>query len=158
MRLFTLAGMVALLALAAGCARFAIYDNPRLAGEESGIRFYTAKPYLLVTESGGPEKPAVSVVYLPDLANPQFAQPRTGVGMAKLSMGLSNSILTTFGQETDTKIPDLLDSVGSLTKMLAELRQAQPRDLAAARPAEKFQLYEIAVVDGRTQLIRVVPK
>jgi hypothetical protein len=74
-------------------------------------------------------------------------------------MEFSNSIMTKFGQETDTKIPELLDSVGSLTKMLAELRRAEPRDLRApARPAEKFQLYEIAVVDGKTQLIRLVPK
>jgi hypothetical protein len=159
MRLLAVGGFVAVLALTAGCARFAIYDNPRQAGEESGIRFYAAKPYILVTENADPEKPDVTVVYLPDLANPQFAQPRTGVGMAKLTMEFSNSILTKFGQETDTKIPELLDSVGSLTKMLADLRRAGPRDLSgAARPAEKFQLYEIAVVDGRTQLIRIVPK
>lgn len=47
MRLFTVGGALALLALIAGCARFAIYDNPQLAGDESGIRFYTAKPYIL---------------------------------------------------------------------------------------------------------------
>ena len=158
MRLFTLGGIVAVLALTAGCARFAIYDNPRLAGEESGIRFYAAKPYILVAENADSQKPDVSVVYLPDLANPQFARPQSGVGLAKLTMEFSNSILTKFGQETDTKIPELLDSVGSLTKMLAELRRAEPRDLGVARPAEKFQLYEIAVVDGRTQLIRLVPK
>lgn len=126
--------------------------------EESGVRFYAANPYILVAENDDPEKPDVSVVYLPDLANPQFARPQAGVGMAKLTMEFSNGILTKFGQETDTEIPELLDSVGSLTKMLADLRRAEPRDLRAARPAQRFQLYEIAIVDGRTRLIRLVPK
>lgn len=157
MRLSTAVPILAILGLTVACARLAVYDNPQLAGSETGIRFYTAKPYILVSETGKGDKPLdVSVVYLPDMDKPQYVQAQSGVGMGKLSMEFSNSILTKFGQETDTKIPELIKEVGGLAKSLAEIRAAEAKEGVVS--PEKFQLYEIVVVDGRTQLIRVKPK
>src|SRR5687768_13568288 len=92
-----------------GCARFQFYNNSDLTGAETGIKYYTAKPYLLVARTGNKDKPVeVSVVYLPDMKNPVYASPRSGLGSSNLTLSLSNGMLTAMGQQTDTKVPEML--------------------------------------------------
>jgi uncharacterized membrane-anchored protein YhcB (DUF1043 family) len=109
---------------ASGCARFAFYSNADLTGRETGIKFYTPKPYLLVARTGAQDKPTeVSVIYIPDLARPIYAQLRTGIGSANLTMTLSNGMLTTIGQDTDTKIPELITALGGFATSVATARK-----------------------------------
>jgi len=115
---------IAAISLLGGCARMALYTSPNLEGPETGIRFYTPKPYLLVARTGNKDKPIdVSVVYLPDMKNPVYAKPKSGLGSANLTLGMSNGMLTNFGQQTDSKIPDLLTAFGVLNKDLATARK-----------------------------------
>ena len=126
--------LVSVLAVA-GCARLAIYKNEELQGPEAGIKFHYAKPYLLVARTGNKDKPVeVSVIYLPDLANPMYAKLKTGYGSADLSLGFQNGMLTNVGQKTDTKIPETITAFSGLA--------AAAKPLAA--PAMAAALLEIA--------------
>ncbi|MDM0059015.1 hypothetical protein [Variovorax fucosicus] len=113
--------LVALL-LVAGCAEVKFYKSSDLREDtRTGIPFYVAKPYLLVARTGAKDKPVdVSVIYLPDLSKPLYARLAPGLwGSSDLSMSFSNSIVTAVGQKTDTKIPELLTSLGGLQTSLA---------------------------------------
>ena len=118
--------------LASGCAGLEFYDSPALATENRiGIKFYIPKPYLLVARTGNKDKPTdISVIYLPDMKNPVYAQPKSGYGSAKLSMSFTNGMLASFGQETDTKIPESLTALGGLGKAVAEARKINREALA----------------------------
>lgn len=108
-----------------GCAGFEFYDNPELGGPETGIKFYTAKPYILVSRTGAKDKPVeIQVQYLPDISNPLYANPKSGWGSADLSLALSNGMLTTFGQKTDPKLNELITSLGSFASSLGAADKA----------------------------------
>jgi hypothetical protein len=145
---------LALAALAAaGCARFEIYDDSSMKGPETGFRYYTTKPYLLVVQTKKADKPLeASIVFLPDLSKPQYARTRTGIGSNKLSMNFTNSVLTSFNQETDAKVPEMLTSVGGLVKILSEMKKADTKD---AGPAQEVTLYEIDNSGSTPKLIQV---
>lgn len=97
-----------------GCAGVNFYSDAALT-KRIGIPVYAPKPYLLVTRTDDKEKPtAVNIVYLNDTERVIYAQPRSGFGTAKMSMSFSNGQLTTYGQETDPKIAELLTSFGGL--------------------------------------------
>lgn len=104
----TLAGLLA------GCAGVNFYSDPALKNP-TGIPIYGARPYLLVARNGGETKPVeTSVVYITDPEKVVYADPKSGFGTAKLTLTLTGGQLTSFGQETDTKIPELLGSVAGL--------------------------------------------
>ena len=115
--------LVALLSLAlvlSSCARMQFYTRPDLSGEETGIKFFTPRPYLLVARTGSEEKPVdVQVLYLPDLSKPIYAKASPGYGSADVSIALSNGMLTAFGSKTDSNISGLLTALGGLDKDLA---------------------------------------
>ena len=97
------------------CAKVKFYEDAALK-TETGLRFYSAKPYLLVARTGAKDKPVeVSIIHLPDLKNPQYAYYRAGMGSNKINMALTNSILTSYGLETDAKISETITALGSLT-------------------------------------------
>ena len=128
--------------LAAGCARFEIYDNAKLAGEETGIKFYTPKPYLLVGRVGGTSKPIeVSIVYLPDLSQPYYAKARSGWGSSNLTMKLADGRITEFGQQVDNTGAATLSSIAQLGTALNTKSMAMMQE--PGKPKLEFSLYEI---------------
>lgn len=99
----------------AGCGHIGFYDNPDLSGGETGVKFYTPKPYLLVTRTQVKESPIkAELVYLPDLSKPVYAKAVAGMGSSDLSMTFSNGMLTTFGQKTDPKVAETATGLGGL--------------------------------------------
>ena len=134
---------IALIAFAVtGCANVEIYDAN---GADTGIKFYTAKPYVLMPKEAGEAK----VVYLPDLERPLYAKPRAGIGLFKYTISLNDGgMLTSLNQETDPKLPELLNAVGSLNKSFLRTENAQA--------AQAFGLYEVIMQNGQTTL-REVP-
>jgi hypothetical protein len=116
------------------CAGVDFYNNPALTGSHTGIPFYAPKPYLLVARTGAKDKPIdINVVYLPDLSKTYYAKPKPGFGSAKMNMGFSNGIMTTFGQETDPKITELITSLAGVPSSLAtgEKLRAEAKKLLA---------------------------
>lgn len=98
----------------AGCAGVDFYTSADLK-TETGIPIYAPKPYLLVARTGAKDKPVeVSIVYLADTQRVIYAKPRSGFGSSKLTLGLTNGQLTSFGQETDPKLAELITSVAGL--------------------------------------------
>ena len=97
-----------------GCAGVTFYSDKDLK-TQTGIPIYAPKPYLLVARTGAKDKPVdISVVYLNDPQKVIYADPRSGFGSANLTLALTNGQMTSFGQQTDTKIPELITSLGGL--------------------------------------------
>lgn len=146
------ASSMALAALAvSACARFAIYDDPEMKGPETGIRYYTTRAFVLVTKRGDKTMEA-NVFYLPDLSRPQYARAKTGIGANKLSMTFGNSILTQVNQETDTKIPDVMNSLGGLMKVLSEMKKVETK---GASDPQEIGLYEVDTSGTTPKLVPV---
>jgi hypothetical protein len=68
------------------------------------------------------------------MSKPLYAKAIAGWGSAKLSMTYSNGMLTAFGQETDSKIPESLTALGGLTKSVAEARKINREALGLVEP------------------------
>lgn len=133
-----------------GCARLEFFSDKNLEGVERGVKFYYPKPYLLVARTKSTEKPEeIKVIYLPDMSEPQYAKLKSGYGAAELSLAFENGILTSVGQKTDTKIPETITSLGSLSGMIPK----PPPAPGQVPPA--FELYEIDNSSGTTILKRV---
>jgi hypothetical protein len=106
-------------AISAGCATVRFYEDAELT-KETGLQYYQAKPYLLVAKTGAKDKPVeVHLVYLPDLSQPRYAQYDPGLGTHEFTLTLSNGMLASYGQKADSKVPETIQSVGSLATSLA---------------------------------------
>jgi len=138
------------------CASVQFYHDSALT-QKTGLPVYQPKPYLLVeyqTTKTGTVKS--TVVYLPDLSTPLFVSVKPGIGSSALKMSLENGILTSYGLTTDTKMPDALSKVTDLltksTTSIAGLVNNKTED-TVHQPA--FELYEIVIANGHTQLVPV---
>lgn len=113
-----------------GCAGVQFYADAELT-KRTGIPIYGSKPYLLVVRTQAEDKPVeVSIQYLPDPSKVIFAEPKSGFGSANLTLSLTQGQMTAFGQQTDTKLPELLGALSGLitsrataAKTLAEAGQ-----------------------------------
>lgn len=122
----------------AACAGVRVYSDAALKNE-TGIKTFGPKPFLLVTRTGAKDKPVeLSVIYLPDTSDVLYVRQKGGWGSNELSVKLSNGILTEFGTKSDSKIPETLTSLGSILTAAAGAYKtvqegAQIRDEAASR-------------------------
>ncbi|MET3115819.1 hypothetical protein AAKU64_000022 [Undibacterium sp. GrIS 1.8] len=120
MKIFRFAAILVLVAMTVSCARMQFFTNPDLSGAETGIKFYTPKPYLLIARTGNKDKPVdVQSIYIPDLSKPIYAKATPGYGSADVSIALSNGMLTNFGSKTDSSIPALITALGGFDQALA---------------------------------------
>lgn len=109
--------MIALITLAAalsGCAGVTFYSDPALK-QRTGLKYYIAKPYLLVTRNAAKDTPLkVDVIQLPDLENPNYAVYKPGWGTHEFALKVSNGILTEFNQKADSKGPETIGAIADL--------------------------------------------
>lgn len=148
--------VTAILLLVTGCATVKIYTDPDLKNE-SGLRFYTLKPYLLVEYQADKDNTVkTTVVYLPDLASPQYMFIKPGIGLSDVKMTFSNSALQSYGVVTDSQLPESFEAFAAMLSKSAYAAQAftgpQTTDTEGA-PA--FKLYEIIFSQGGTTLKEV---
>jgi hypothetical protein len=124
---------------------------------ETGLRVYTPKPYLLVEyRNTKTETVRTTVVYLPDLSSPQYIKPRPGVGSNSLKLDISNGFLTSYGLTTDTKMPETLGKITDLiTKSTSTVADVIRTSAVGEVEAPVFELYEISIAQGLTRLLRV---
>ena len=136
------------------CAPVSFYSDSALT-EKAGLKYYTKKPYLLVERN--PESNQINnamVIYLPDLANPQYMVINGGLGSRKVELELSEASLKTFGSTSDTEIDETATALAGLISKgagtitdLATLRN--PPGVIA--PVVIVELYEILIsVTGTT--------
>jgi len=142
-----------------GCASVKFYSDPYL-GKETGLRYYTLKPYLLVEYQAGKDNTVkTSVVYLPDLENPQYLVIKPGIGATDLKMAFTNSALNSYGVSTESEYPELFESIASMLSKSAYAAQGFGGSETSAQNGSEqiFQLFELISDASGTRLKEVTP-
>lgn len=142
----------------AGCAPVQFYSNNGLT-QKTGLKYYTTKPFLHVERD--PETNRVvkaTVIYLPDLANPQYMVMRDGMNSRKINLKFKDGCITDFGYNSTGKVSESVDALASLiskgTDALTELntlKSLQPVKAAS----NNVELYEIVFGPEKTTLKQV---
>lgn len=147
---------IGLILILSGCATVRFYSDESLT-QETGLRVYTPKPYLLVEyRHTKTESVRTTIVYLPDLAKPQYIKPRPGIGSNALKVEISNGFLTSYGLTTDTKMPETLGKITDLlTKSTTSITEITRNKTEGDQDLPVFELYEIVIADGQTKLVRL---
>ena len=146
--------------LLTGCATVKIYSDAGLKNE-TGLRFYTLKPYLLVEYLAEKDKTVkTSVIYLPDLSDPQFMVLKPGVGSSELKMAFKNSALESYGVATDSQLPESMAAFADILSKSAYAAQTLSSAVSVREgiPFEEetpFRLYEILFTPTGTVLKEV---
>jgi len=144
-----------------GCTSVQFYSNPELT-KKSGLKYYTVKPFLQVErETINNTIVKATILYLPDLENPQYIAMKDGLGSKKLDLKLSDGSISTFGMDTDPKIAE---SIAALTSLVSKTTTAIT-DLStlkgipgAAAPATVTELYDILMTNGVTSVKKIEVK
>ena len=147
-----------LLCLLHGCASVNFYTGSDLTGK-TGLKYYNVKPYLLVEPNATKDNSIkTSVIYLPDLANPQYLAIKPGFGSSELKVALTNGSLSSVGLLNESKISESINALATLlSKSGYALTQfSQPGNVTIqSSEAPDFRLYEIVITAGGTSLREV---
>ena len=160
-RLIVLTAIVVTGIMIAGCATVKVYSDADLK-KETGLRFYTLKPYLLVEYNAEKDKTVkTNVVYLPDLSDPQFMVLKSGIGSSELKMSFNNSALESYGVVTDSQLPESMEAFAAILSKSAYATQAftgpEPPGTMNPEPETPFRLFEIIPGPDGTSLKEVMP-
>ena len=142
-----------------GCASVKFYSDPGLR-KETGLRYYTLKPYLLVEYQAEKDNTVkTSVVYLPDLENSQYIVINPGIGATDLKMAFTNSALSSYGVSTESEYPELFESIASMLSKSAYAAQGftGPEPGSSDTSEKCFQLFEIIHDNSGTKLKEIIP-
>jgi hypothetical protein len=159
-KLTVLAAILVAFILITGCATVKIYSDAGLT-KETGLRFYTLKPYLLVEYQAQKDNTVkTSIVYLPDLSTPQFIKLKSGIGSGEFKMTFSNSALESYGVATDSKLPESMAAFADILSKSAYAAQnftstRPPAETGQDQPAKPFRLFEIILTPAGTTLKEV---
>lgn len=146
--------------LMSGCATVRVYSDAGLKNE-TGLRFYTLKPYLLVEYMAEQNNPVrTTIVYLPDLATPQFLVIKAGLGSGELKATFKNSALESYGVVTDSQLPESMAAFADILSKSAyaaqTLNRPGPQEKPATEQTTPFRLFEILDTPSGTVLKEVV--
>jgi hypothetical protein len=144
-----------------GCATVKFYSNEELT-KKSGLKYYTVKPYLQVErETVNNTIIKATILYLPDLENPQYIALKEGFGSKKLDLKLTDGLINTFSLDTDPKIAE---SIAALTALVSKTAKAIT-DLSnikgipgEAAPSSIIELYDIIMTNGLTSFRKIEVK
>lgn len=141
-----------------GCAPVQIYSNRGLS-EKSGLKYYTVKPYLHVERDTETNKIVkATIIYLPDLANPQYMVIRDGLNSKKINLKFKDGCLTDFGYSSTGKISESVDALAALisksSDALTELNALKSMQ-AVKTSSNIVELYEIVIGSDKTALRQV---
>jgi hypothetical protein len=151
-----IAGLIILVL--AGCAPVKIYSDSALT-KKSGLKFYTLKPFLLVEKDlAKMYVTKTTVIYLPDLANPQYLVVKGGPGSKKADLKLNDGTIETLNMSSDTKIPETLEALAKLVpdgiSALSELKSKKNESESVAA-STITELYEIFIGPDGTSVKKV---
>lgn len=148
--------MIGILILLSSCATVKFYSDASLKNE-TGLRVYPPKPYLLVEFDGTKTvNLKTSLIYLPDKSDPQYIKVKPGLGTSAVKLDLNNGILTSYGLTTDSKVPETMAKITDLlTKSTASVSDLVRNKSMAEGSQPAFELYEIVISNGASRLIRV---
>ena len=144
-----------LMIVFSGCAPVQIYSDKELK-QKSGLKYYTVKPFLHIereAETGRIVKAVI--VYLPDLAHPQYMVIHDGLGSKKVNLKFTDGSINTFGYSSVGKTGEAVDALAALisksTDAINEIKGIQP----VKAPGNIVELYEIVFEEKNTTLHKV---
>jgi hypothetical protein len=145
--------------LITGCATVKVYSDAGLT-TETGLRYYTLKPYLLVEYMANKDNTLkTSVVFLPDLSSPQYIKVKPGIGSSELKMTFSNSTLDSYGVATDSQLPESMAAFADILSKSAYAAQnfsgSRPDTDTVQEQVIPFRLFEIVFTASGTALREV---
>jgi hypothetical protein len=140
-----------------GCTSVQFYSNPELS-KKSGLKYYSVKPYLQVErETVNNSVVKTTVLYLPDLENPQYVAVKDGLGSKKLDIKFTDGSISTFGMDSDAKIAESVAALAALvsksTTAITDLSTL--KGVPGASQATIIELYEIKMKEGTTHLSKI---
>jgi hypothetical protein len=158
-QLTCIAAILVALILLSGCATVKVYSDAGLKNE-TGLRFYTLKPYLLVELLGEKDNTVkTTVVFLPDLSDPQFMVLKPGIGSSELKMAFKNSALESYGVATDSQLPESMAAFADILSKSAYAAQnftgTRPNTEPGQQQTIPFRLFEIIITPSGTELKEV---
>jgi hypothetical protein len=147
--------------LLAGCATVKVYSDAELK-KETGLRSYTLKPYLLVEYLAEKDNTVkTTVVYLPDLATPQYMVLKSGIGSSEMKMSFNNSALESYGVVADSQLPESMEAFAAILSKSAYATQAFTGPASQGTMNQEqgtpFRLFEILLTSSGTILKEVMP-
>jgi hypothetical protein len=145
-------------AVISGCSPVQFYSDSSLS-HRSGLKYYTVKPYLMVErELTGNNITKASVVYIPDLENPQYVVLKDGFGSRKLDIKISDGTITSLGLTTEPLIAESIEALSALISKsasaiddLSSLKGNYP----GAAASTITELYEVIMIDGKTSVRKI---
>ena len=127
--------------------------------QKSGLKYYTVKPYLLVERDPATSNVLkASVVYMPDLENPQYMVVKDGLGSRKVDLKLTEGSINIISLATDPKIAESIEALATLaaksTAALADL-SALKGVYPTAPSSTVTELYEVIMANGTTSVKKI---
>jgi hypothetical protein len=142
-----------------GCAPVQIYSNKGLT-EKTGLKYYTVKPFLHVEKE--PETNRIvkaTIIYLPDLANPQYMVIHDGLNSRKVNLKFTDGSINTFGYASTSKVGESVDALAAMiskgTDALTDLNALKSLQTIKAA-SNTVELYEIIFGADKTTLREVM--
>ena len=150
--------LVAFIAFS-GCATVKVYSDAGLKNE-TGLRFYTLKPYLLVEFRAEKDNTVkTTIIFLPDVSSPQFMFLKPGIGSSELKMSFKNSALESYGVVTDSQLPESMEAFAAVLSKSAYAAQNFTGPVAPGTISQDneiaFRLFEILPAPSGTILREV---
>jgi hypothetical protein len=141
-----------------GCAPVQIYSNTGLT-EKTGLKYYTVKPFLHVEREAETNRIVkATVIYLPDLANPQYMVIRDGLNSRKINLKFTDGSINTFGYSSTGKVGESVDALAAMiskgTDVLTDLNATKGLQAVKAS-SNTVELYEIIFTAEKTTLRQV---
>jgi hypothetical protein len=155
---YFLAALTCLLFLSVtGCTPFKIYSDSALS-KSTGFKYYTVKPFVQVekdSQSGAIVK--ATVLYLPDLSNPQYLTVNDGWGSRKLDVSLNNGTIDKLSLTSDTKIPESIEALAATVSKSADAIKdlSTLKGLPQAGSTTVTELYEVVMEQEKTTLRKI---
>jgi hypothetical protein len=143
-----------------GCTSVQFYSNSELT-KKSGLKYYTVKPYLQVErETVNNNIVKATILYLPDLENPQYIAMKDGLGSKKLDLKLADGSITTFGMETDPKIAESIAALATLVSKSATAITdlSTLKVIPGSATTTITELYDIVMTNGITSVKKIEVK
>jgi hypothetical protein len=154
-----LATIVSLFVIAfTGCTPVKIYSNKALT-DKTGLKYYTVKPFLHVEREAESNRIVkATVIYMPDLANPQYMVIRDGLNSRKINIKLTDGAINTFGYTSTSKVGESVDALAAaLTKTGDSITDLSGlKNIQTLKPsANTVELYEIVFGPDKISLRKV---
>ena len=143
--------------LLTSCAPVKFYSDSELT-KKSGLKYYSAKPYLQVERDINNNVVKATVIYLPDLTEPMYLVVKDGLGSRKIDVKLTDGTLNTIGIATDPGIDGIIKSLAALisgtSSAVTDLATLKGLPMTAAA-STITELFEINISHDGTSLRKV---